>query len=64
MISVVSGPVEFVMPVAFVDGVLRLIPAGIDECERLAHSRSSCQVLYEGRLPELRFPMAGTDKSG
>ena len=37
MIAVIGRPVELVITVSFMDGVLGPIPAGIDECKRLAH---------------------------
>jgi len=37
VIAVIGRPVELVITVSFMDGVLCPIPAGIDECKRLAH---------------------------
>ena len=40
MIAVIGRPVELVITVSFMDGVLGPIPAGIDECKRLAHEKA------------------------
>ena len=37
MIAVIGRPVELVMAVSLVNGVLGLIPRGVDKSERLAH---------------------------
>ena len=37
MVAVIGGPVELIMAVSFIDGILCLVPAGVDESERLAH---------------------------
>jgi len=37
VIAVIGRPVELVITVSFMDGVLCPIPAGVDECKRLAH---------------------------
>ena len=62
MIPVVGGPVELVVAVAFVYGVLRLVPAGVDECERLAHERLLPPAQgSQGRLYSLaRHPLWNT----
>lgn len=56
MVPVVGGPVELVVAVAFVYGVLRLVSGGVDECERLAHDRLlfDQRILPKGWLPGLR----------
>ena len=65
MIPVVGGPIEFVMTVAVVNGVLRLIATGVDECERLAQNRLlPSRTPYKDWLPGLRSVMEGTDNSG
>jgi hypothetical protein len=33
MVPVVGGPIELVVAVSFVNGVLRLIPRGVNECK-------------------------------
>ena len=54
------------MAVPFVNGVLRLISSGVDECERLAHKRlpSTCRTYPEDWLPGLRSGVEGTGNSG
>src|SRR5271157_4871064 len=66
MVPVVGGPVEFVVPVALVDGVLRLVPGGIDKCERLAHGRllSNCRTFPSDWLPGLRFGIERKNRRG
>src|SRR6516164_636430 len=46
LIAVVGGPPEHIPVVHLVDGVLRLIPGDVDECERLA------QVDYQRLRPK------------
>jgi hypothetical protein len=51
-----------VVVVAFVDGILRLVSAGVDECERLAHERLLPPAQgSQGRLYRLaRHPLRNT----
>lgn len=62
----VGGPIEFVVAIAIVDGVLRLIPSGVDECERLAQDRilPAYRTYPEDWLPGLRSGIEGTGNSG
>jgi hypothetical protein len=66
VIPVVGRPIEFVVAVAFVDGVLRLISRGVDECERLAHNRllPVYRTYPEDWLPGLRSGTEGTGNGG
>lgn len=64
MISMVGRPVEFITVVLFVDGVLRLISRGIDECKRLAHARFLPDPHSRDRPPGLHPELEGTDSSG
>lgn len=59
MIPVIRGPVEFVVAVAIIDGVLRLVSGGVDECERLTHGRLTpdCRTFPNKCLPGLRSGM-------
>jgi len=64
MVPVVGGPVKFVVAIAFVHRVLRLVPGGIDECERLAHGRllPVCRTFPKGWLPGLRSGIDGENR--
>ena len=58
MIAVIGRPVELVMAVSLVNGVLGLIPRGVDKSERLAHEPVPSYLLsskrVEGRQPSIR----------
>ena len=67
MIPVIGRPIELFTVVLFVNGVLCLIPGGIDECERLAQDRFLPNVRFRTtneRLPALRSVREGTVSSG
>jgi hypothetical protein len=59
MIPVIRGPVEFVVAVAIMNGVLRLVSGGVDKRERLTHGRltSACRTFPNKSLPGLRSGM-------
>ena len=54
MISAIGGPVELIMVVSVIHGVLCLTPSGVNECERLAHERFL--PAWRTRVTTSRYP--------